>query len=141
MQNDTLAVYANGSISYTLKGHHAKVSVLWNYLAPEGTGDTHYSIMRGTKANLAILQGPEQNFIPTLYIEPNEELEEKLIHSAIDDLQKAYKNIGVEKENNRWKIIIPSELREGHEAHFADVTRRYIDFFKQAFGKDLIVDI
>ena len=58
-------------------------------------------------------------------------MEEKLIHSAIDDLQKAYKNIGVEKENNRWKIIIPSELREGHEAHFADVTRRYIDFFKQ----------
>ncbi len=131
VQNDTLAVYANGSISYTLKGHHAKVSVLWNYVAPEGTGDTHYSIMRGTKANLAILQGPEQNFIPTLYIEPNEELEEKLIHSAIDDLQKAYKNIGVEKENNRWKIIISSELREGHEAHFADVTRRYIDFFKQ----------
>ena len=66
VQNDTLSVYANGSISYTLKGHHAKVAVLWNYVAPEGTGDTHYSIMRGSKAHLEILQGKAQNYVPTL---------------------------------------------------------------------------
>jgi hypothetical protein len=42
-------VLCNGEINYTLKGVHAKVSVIWNYKAPDGTGDTHYSIMRGTK--------------------------------------------------------------------------------------------
>ena len=39
--------------SISIKGVHAKTSVIWNYKAPEGTGDTHYSIMRGTKANLS----------------------------------------------------------------------------------------
>ena len=70
--NDSiLQVYCNGEINYTIKGVHAKTSVIWNYKAPEGTGDTHHSIMRGTKANLVIRQGKEENYQPTLYIEPN----------------------------------------------------------------------
>ena len=65
--NDTiLNVYSNGEINYTIKGVHAKVSVTWKYKAPEGAGDTHYSIMRGTKANLIIRQGAEQQYKPTL---------------------------------------------------------------------------
>ena len=44
-----LHVYCNGEMIYKINGKHAKVSVIWNYQAPEGTGDTHYSIMRGTK--------------------------------------------------------------------------------------------
>ena len=63
-------MYCNGEINYTLRGVHAKTSVTWNYKAPEGTGDTHYSIMRGTKANLVIRQGAEEKYQPTLYIEP-----------------------------------------------------------------------
>jgi predicted dehydrogenase len=48
--NDTvLNADSNGEIIYQLKGVFAKASVIWNYKAPEGTGDTHYSIMRGTK--------------------------------------------------------------------------------------------
>jgi predicted dehydrogenase len=67
---NNISVLSNGEINYTVKGVHAKVSVIWNYKAPDGTGDTHYSIMRGTKANLVIRQGAEQQYKPTLYIEP-----------------------------------------------------------------------
>ena len=46
--NDSvLKIYSNGEINYTLKGVHAKVSVIWAYKAPEGAGDTHYSISTG----------------------------------------------------------------------------------------------
>ena len=41
-------------IDYRIKGVHAKVRVLWNFEAPDGAGDAHYSIMRGSKANLLI---------------------------------------------------------------------------------------
>ena len=44
--------------------------VVWNYQAPEGSKDTHYAILRGTKANLVVKQGKEQNYRPELYIEP-----------------------------------------------------------------------
>src|SRR5687768_18088043 len=69
--NDTmLNVFSNGEISYQLKGVHAKVSVTWGFEAAPGTGDTHHSMMRGTKANLVIRQGEAQLHKPTLYIEP-----------------------------------------------------------------------
>ena len=57
-----LHIYCNGEINYTINGVHAKTSVTWRYKAPEGTGDTHYSIMRGTKANLVIRQGEEEEY-------------------------------------------------------------------------------
>ena len=49
------------------KGYFAKVSVEWNYQAPAGGGDTHFSVMQGTKCDLTIRQGAEEKFIPTLY--------------------------------------------------------------------------
>ena len=51
-----LEVYANGEIVYRVRGIHAKVSVEWHYQAPEGTGDTHYSVMRGSKVHLSVRQ-------------------------------------------------------------------------------------
>lgn len=68
--DSVLKIFSNGEINYQLRGVHAKVSVIWAYKAPEGAGDTHYSIMRGTRANLVIRQGPEENYKPALYIEP-----------------------------------------------------------------------
>ncbi len=64
-----LYVHANGEIDYTLRGVHAKVSVLWNFEAPAGGGDTHFSVMRGTRANLVIRQGAAEGHQPTLYLE------------------------------------------------------------------------
>ena len=68
--NGKLACFANGRFTYKLKDIHAAISVVWDFQAPPGAGDTHYSILRGTKANLIIRQGKEQNFQPQLYIEP-----------------------------------------------------------------------
>jgi predicted dehydrogenase len=40
----TLQVYSNGEFTYRLRGVHVRVSVQWNFEAPPGTGDTHYSV-------------------------------------------------------------------------------------------------
>src|SRR5690606_31741423 len=54
LQDGVLQVFANGQMDYTLKDIHARVTVEWNFQAPEGTGDTHLSLLRGSKANLAV---------------------------------------------------------------------------------------
>ena len=51
VENDTLKVYCNGDIVYKIKGVTAKVSVIWNYTFPKGGGDTHFSVMKGSKAD------------------------------------------------------------------------------------------
>ena len=35
-----LCTFCNGEINYQIRGVHVKTSVVWNYKAPEGTGDT-----------------------------------------------------------------------------------------------------
>lgn len=123
-------VLCNGEINYTLKGVHAKVSVIWNYKAPDGTGDTHYSIMRGTKANLVIRQGAEQNFKPTLYIEPLAATAayEKAAAEVVEKVAQQYKGIALKKNAKGWEVIIPDVFKEGHESHFARVTEKYLEY-------------
>ena len=118
-------VMCNGEINYTINGIHAKVSVIWNYKAPEGTGDTHYSIMRGTKANLIIRQGAEQAFKPTLYIEGGTEV---AATSAMAAIAKDFKGLSLKKNEKGWEVIIPDAYKEGHESHFARVTEKYLGF-------------
>jgi len=128
-----LKVFCNGEINYQLRGVHAKASVIWAYQAPEGGGDTHYSIMRGTKANLIIRQGAEQNYKPTLYIEPlataaNYEAD---LLKALAVVQKEYPGVGLKKNAKGWEVEIPEKYKEGHEAHFGRVTEKYLEFLKQ----------
>lgn len=131
-KND-IQVLCNGEINYTLKGVHAKVSVIWNYKAPEGTGDTHYSIMRGTKANLVIRQGAEQQYKPTLYIEPigYGEAYEKQVAQVVVKIAQHYKGISLKKNDKGWEVVIPDALKEGHESHFARVTEKYLEYLSK----------
>ncbi len=132
--NGSLPCYANGEINYTLKGIHAKVKVLWNYEAPEGAGDMHYSIMKGTKANILILQGKEQNYKPELYIEPAEGVAADSlngpIYMTILQLQKKYPGVMMQRQGDRWHIAIPARYHVGHEAHFTQVTENYLKFLE-----------
>lgn len=128
-----LKVYSNGEMNYTINGVHAKVSVIWNYKAPEGAGDTHYSIMRGTKANLVIRQGAEQKYKPSLYIEPikNNAAFETELMNQFKTIQAAYPGVELLKNVKGWEVVVPDKFRDGHEAHFARVTEKYLQFLKE----------
>jgi predicted dehydrogenase len=132
--NDSiLKVYSNGEINYTLRGVHAKASVIWAYKAPEGTGDTHYSIMRGTRANLVIRQGAEQNYKPVLYIEPlvtSQGFENNLTEN-LKAVQQKYPGVDLKKTGTGWEVLIPEKYKEGHEAHFARVTEKFLQYLQE----------
>lgn len=125
-----ISVMSNGEMNYTIKGVHAKVSVIWNYKAPDGTGDTHYSIMRGTKANLIIRQGAEQQYKPTLYIETNNPgaAYEKEVQAIITKIGQQYKGVSLKKNDKGWEVMIPEVFKEGHESHFARVTEKFLGY-------------
>lgn len=131
IRNGALEVYSNGEMEYTLKGIHAKVSVIWNFQAPEGAGDTHYSMMRGTKANLVIRQGKEQNYHPELYVELLGENQQALEEAVKNTLQSTFPGIDLEQtQTGEYRVIIPDVYHNGHEAHFAQVTERFLDYYQ-----------
>lgn len=133
VNDTTLQVSCNGQINYQLKGVHAKTSVIWNYKAPDGTGDTHYSIMRGTKANLVIRQGATEQYKPTLYVEPIQKDSEsaKVLTAAIEKLQAKFPGVSFQPGANGFQIIIPEKYKEGHEAHFARVTEKFLEYLQK----------
>ena len=134
VEGNTLKVYSNGEINYKLRGIHAKVSVIWNFEAPAGTGDTHYSTMRGTQCDVVIKQGQEENFQPTLYIQPaaNADLstfETSLGKAVNETLAAKYPGIKlVKKADKLWSVEIPADYKVGHEAHFTQVADKYLRF-------------
>jgi hypothetical protein len=127
-----LELLANGEMIYKIKGIHAKVSVIWNFEAPEGIGDTHFSMMRGSKSEIAIKQGEEQNYKPELYVQPLDSQNltgiENGLEIAISALQIPYPGLTAKKTGNGWHIHIPDKYRIGHEAHFAQVTEKYLQY-------------
>ena len=131
VEDGILKVFCNGEINYTLKDVHAKVSVIWNFQAPEGASDTHYSIMRGTKCNLVIEQGKKEGYKPQLYIEATgaDNSFEDNLKKAVQMLSSRFSEISVEKsDDQKWMLNIPDKYKVGHEAHFAQVTSKYMHF-------------
>ena len=135
VKDGMLSTYSNGEINYRLKGIHAKISVTWDFQAPEGTGDTHFSVMRGTQASVVIKQGKEQNFKPTLYIEPSAKTDlkafEKAIQADLKQLNSKYPGVELKKVGSGWEVLIPDTYKVSHEDHFAQVTKKYLECLKK----------
>ena len=134
VKDGVLQVYANGEFTYQLRGICARVSVTWNFEAPPGGGDTHYSVVRGTKAILTIRQGKEQEYKPVLYVEQprgsaNERFEETL-RNAVAGLQTRYQGVDYQMEGNEFRITVPEKYSVGHEAHFAQVSGNFLDYLR-----------
>jgi predicted dehydrogenase len=128
-----LDVFANGEIAYTLRGVHAKVSALWKFEAPPGAGDTHFALLRGTRANLLIKQGPEQNYKPVLYVENLSTLSpvqfERTLRAALDKF-KALPGLSLKSAGNMVEVVVPDQYRVSHEEHFAQVTERFLRYLE-----------
>ena len=132
--DNVLQCKANGEFTYALRGVHAKVSVEWHFMPPAGTGDTHYSLMRGSNAELIIKQGAEQGFKPMLYVKLRPGADEKktgeALEAALARIGSKYPGVkavpaeGV--EGAAWRIDIPKEYDIGHEAHFSQVMKKFL---------------
>ncbi|HET6560178.1 MAG TPA: putative oxidoreductase C-terminal domain-containing protein [Prolixibacteraceae bacterium] len=137
VEDGRLYVFSNGEMVYKLKGKMAKVSVIWNFEAPAGGGDTHYSIMRGNNCNVVIKQGKEEGFKPTVYIEAKgtkdlTAFEESLKKALEQDMAGKYAGLKLVKVNDKlWTVEIPDQYKVGHEAHFTEVTRHFLQYLTE----------
>lgn len=133
-KNGALQVEANGAFVYALKGVCAKVSVLWNFEAPVGTGDTHYSLLRGTKASLIIRQGKEEGYKPMVYVEPaagvNRVDAEVELRTALKGINKKWPGVLYRPVPSGWVLVVADKYSVGHEAHFIQSTEQYIRYFE-----------
>lgn len=122
LKDSILSVMANGEINYTIKGVHAKVTVNWKYREPAGSGDTHYALMRGTKADLEIRQGAEEKHRATLYIRAAPGIAEAGFTTVIEkvkaEFQQKYPGFDLIRKGNEW-IVKPGTFKGTNSAEMA----------------------
>ncbi|RYG06203.1 MAG: oxidoreductase [Chitinophagaceae bacterium] len=132
VKDSVIETHGNGEINYEIKGIHARVIARWDYQAKEG-GDTHYSLVKGSRAQIIIRQGKDEKFLPTLYIIPVRAgaAFDTAIAAAVQKLNGTYAGITAEKSGRGYRINIPDSFKVGHEAHFGQVMERYLAYLKK----------
>ncbi len=133
VRGDTLDYLCNASIDYRLRGVPVRIESLWNLAIPEGGGDTHYAVARGTRADLIVDQGPETGYLTRLSVQPpgNGAVNERALVRALDALQPVFPGVGYRRDGPVMRLTIPEALRTGHEAHFAAVLDQFISYIDQ----------
>ena len=130
-----LEVYANGEVLYTLRGVQVKVTALWRFEAPPGAGDTLYALARGTRCNLLIEQGAQQDYKPALYVQPSSAAGaaqfEQILRSALTKLKTTWPGLDLKPAGAAWEVVIPDKYRVGHEQHFAQVAEKFLRFLSE----------
>jgi predicted dehydrogenase len=133
VKDDALEYFCNTLVSYTLRGVHVKLNVLWDWEAPAGAGDSHFAVYRGSRARIEVRQGAAEGHKPQTYVVPNDPKDKAAITDAVRKrltaLQSTYPGVTVDERAGELLLKIPDALRTSHEEHFAQVART---FFKYA---------
>jgi predicted dehydrogenase len=134
VKDGKLEYYCNTLVSYTLRGIHATLNVIWDWEPPAGGGDTHFAFYRGTRARIEVRQTRAGRYLPELFVVPaGAALKAQVlagVQAKIDALKKDYPGLGVENRGTELRITIPDALRVGHEAHFAQVTANFLQHLR-----------
>ena len=122
---DTLEYFCNTRLQYEVRGIHITVETRWDWGAQVGD-DTHNASYRGSRARLELRQGPAERYRSEIYVVPVADIDTAL-ERRIAGLQTTYPGVGLVKLRGEWRVTIPDALRIGHEEHFAQMTRRFLD--------------
>lgn len=131
---DQLNYYCNGEVDYTLRGVHIKLKVVWNYESQAGAGDTHFAFFKGTNSRIEVRQGKQEQYRTELYVVPNGPEKKpgvlRALKRKLEALESKYPGVDIEDGGEQIRITIPDKYRVGHEEHFAQVTDRFLQYFK-----------
>ncbi len=132
IKNGTLEYDCNTLVSYTIRGVHTKLNVIWDWEAPAGSGDTHYAVYRGSRARVEVRQTSADKYRPEVYVVPAAPGARPQVLAAVQAkvkaLQGRYPGVAVDERNGEIHISIPDTFRVGHEAHFAQVTTNFLKY-------------
>ncbi|HXW08450.1 MAG TPA: putative oxidoreductase C-terminal domain-containing protein [Vicinamibacterales bacterium] len=134
VKESRLEYFCNTLVTYTLRGVHAKLNVIWDWEAPEGAGDTHFAVYRGTRARIEVRQGKADKYRPELYVVPVDTGSRaailKALQARVAALQSEFPGIAAGDRGADLHVSVPDRLRLGHEAHFAEVTSAFLGYVR-----------
>jgi predicted dehydrogenase len=134
VKDGKLEYFCNTFVTYSVRGIHTALNVIWDWEAPAGAGDTHFAVYRGGLSRVEVRQTKADKYRPEVYIVPNTPADKDKVLAAaqakIASLQGTYPGVAVEDRGTELHLTIPESFRVGHEAHFAQVTANFLNYIK-----------
>ncbi|HEV8227987.1 MAG TPA: putative oxidoreductase C-terminal domain-containing protein [Methylomirabilota bacterium] len=120
MKGDELAYRANAELAFRLGAVTAALDTRWDLSTPPGGGDTHRSVIRGTRAEILVEQHEGTGFRRRLSVVPLGDGDgvRAALANAVAAWQTAHPGLDVLAAGATCEIRVPRSLEVGHEAHF-----------------------
>jgi predicted dehydrogenase len=132
VKGDNLEYFCNTLVTYTVRGVHTKLNIIWDWEAPAGTGDTHFAYYRGSKARVEVRQGKTESYRPETYVVVNDAKDRPAVLEAVRrrlaKVADKYPGVTAEEKGSDIVVRIPDKLRTTHEEHFAEVARAFFGY-------------
>jgi predicted dehydrogenase len=128
-----LSYYSNAELFFRLGGVTVALDTRWDLSTPAGGGDTHRTVIRGTRAEIRVEQGPLTGFRRRLTIMPR--LGGDRLRAALERTVGAWQGehpgVALSGDGSGWEIRVPSRLDTGHESHFPLVLADFLTFVER----------
>jgi predicted dehydrogenase len=115
-----LSYRCNAGLSFRLAGVTVALDTRWDLSTPAGGGDAHRTIIRGTRAEIRVEQGPLTGFRRRLTVMPGRDADRlrAALDRAVAAWQGEHPGVALSAEASGWEVQIPRALDTGHESHF-----------------------
>ena len=134
VKNGALEYFCNTFVTYSVRGVHTALNVIWDWEAPAGAGDTHFAVYKGSRSRVEVRQSRADGYRTEVYVVANRP-EDRAgvlddVKTHVRGLQSKWPGLTVGERHGDIHIAIPDALRTGHEAHFAEVTRNFLGYLR-----------
>ena len=135
-----LSYRGNAELSFRLGAVTAALDTRWDLSAPTGGGDTHRSVIRGTRAEVLVEQDAGTGFRRRLSVVPRREVGRvrAALANAVTAWHAEHPGLVLAEAGSGWEIRVPRVLDAGHEGHFPLMLA---DFLSLVEGGSLPVDL
>jgi predicted dehydrogenase len=115
-----LSYYGNAELSFRVGGVTADLDTRWDLSAPAGGGDTHRSVVRGSRAEVRVEQDASTSFRRRLSVVPRGGAAgvDQALDRAVASWQAERPGVALGATGDGWEILVPRALDAGHESHF-----------------------
>lgn len=134
IDGDCLTYYGNNTVDFEVRGLGVHLDTRWDFMAgPDGL-DTYSVVCRGTRAMIEIRQNESTSFCSELFLRPMAAAGagfEDILRQKIAELQVGFPGLAFEKNQHEYHLILPKNLRSGHESHFARIINQFLAYLRK----------
>jgi predicted dehydrogenase len=134
VSSGNLQYFTNNEVVYTVRGHHVKIGVSWDFESPSGANDTMTGTYRGSKSEIMARQSREENYLPEVYITPKTADLTSVataVGRRIAKLAPIYPGLSYVQDGGRIRIVIPKQLRRPDIEYFLLIAQRFAGYVRR----------